>query len=176
MINLINITALGVILAVSLVNIVGADDSSAANPSGLGHHLSGIAKRLADHKHDHDGSDKHHKMMHNHLSRKVFDRACAASKDTIDEIVNCIKSNETMLKIVKPEVAAKCYQDAFGQSFDPKDMDIHKELICKNREKFEEMTACVYRKTAEALNPKEVDTMTGAMVDVGLCIINALDG
>lgn len=175
MINLINITALGVILAVSLVNLVGADDSSGTSNSGLGHHLSGVAKRLADHKHGHD-DDKHTKMMHSHLSRKVFDRACAASKDTIDEIVNCIKGNETLLKVIKPEVAAKCYEDAFGKPFDPKEMDLHKELICKNREKFEDMTACVYRKTAEAMKPQEMDTVTSAMVDVGLCIINALDG
>lgn len=169
---------------------------SLASGFELGRHLSLMVKRAAsdshaDHKeahhddkhghHDnkhghHKDTDKHTSMMHSHLSRKVFDRACAASKDTIDEVVACVSKNEHMLKIIKPEVAAKCYQDSFGQEFDPKDIIHHKELICKNREKFEDMTACVYRKTAEALDPKEIDQMTGAMVDVGLCIINALDG
>lgn len=117
----------------------------------------------------------HHSAMHNHLSRKVFDRACAASKDTIDEIVACLNNN-AVLKTVKIELAAGCYKDAFGVDFDPKEMSQHKDLICNNRDKFESMTSCVYRKTAESVDSKELEKMTEAMVDVGLCIINALDG
>ena len=121
-------------------------------------------------------SDDHAGMLHSHMSRKVFDRACAASKDTIDEIVACMTSNEALLKAVSKEVAANCYKEAFGMSFDPKDMQLHKDIICKNREKFEQMTACIYRKTAEALSKDEMSKLTDAMVDVGLCIVNALDG
>lgn len=117
----------------------------------------------------------HHTSIHNHLSRKVFDRACAASKDTIDEIVACL-TNSQVLKSVKVELAGSCYKDAFGVDFDPKDMTQHKDLICNNRDKFESMTSCVYRKTAESVDAKEFEKMTEAMVDVGLCIINALDG
>lgn len=117
-----------------------------------------------------------HSMMHSHLSRKVFDRACAASKDTIDEVVACITGNEHLIKAVKEEDANKCYKDAFGADFNPKEVLKHKELICNNREKFEEMTTCIYRKTAEALDKKEMDKLAESMVDVGLCIINALDG
>lgn len=172
----LKVTALFVSFIVAMSLLI-----SLASAFELGRHLSLMVKRSSNDKeahHDdkHGHRDKHMSSMHSHLSRKVFDRACAASKDTIDEVVACISKNENMLKIVKPEVAAKCYKDSFGEGFDPKDMAHHKELICKNREKFEDMTTCVYRKTAEALNPKEVDEMTSAMVDVGLCIINALDG
>lgn len=122
-------------------------------------------------------SDHHHKtMLHNHLSRKVFDRACAASKDTIDEIIACLTTNQALLKAVKEDTAKACYKDSFGLDFDPKDVIKHKELICNNREKFETMTTCVYKKTADVLDAKEMERMAEAMVDVGLCIINALDG
>lgn len=121
-------------------------------------------------------SPDHKTMMHSHLSRKVFDRACASSKDTIDEIVACIHNNEHLMKNINPETAAKCYKDAFGTEFNHAEMTKHKELICNNRDKFEEMTACVYRKTAEAMDMKQIERLTEAMVDVGLCIINALDG
>lgn len=119
---------------------------------------------------------EHHSMMHNHLSRKVMDRACAASKDTIDEIIGCMTSSEALVKAVKKETAALCYKEAFGQDFDEKDLSKHKELICNNREKFENMTTCVYRKTSEQLSAKEMEKLTEALVDIGLCIINALDG
>jgi len=122
-------------------------------------------------------SDAHARsMMHNHLSRKVFDRACAASKDTIDEIIACLTSNQALLKAVKEETAKSCYREAFGLDFDPKDVTKHKELICNNRDKFETMTTCVYKKTADVLDAKEMEKMAEAMVDVGMCIINALDG
>lgn len=117
-----------------------------------------------------------HSMMHNHLSRKVFERACAASKDTIDEIVACMTNNEALIKAVNPKTAANCHKEAFGLDFDPKDIGKHKDLICNNRDKFEQLTACIYRKTAEVLDRKEMDQLTEAIVDVGLCIINALDG
>lgn len=123
-----------------------------------------------------DDKSKHQHMVHNHLSRKVFDRACAASKDTIDEIVACITENQTLVKAVQPTLANSCHKDAFGIDFDQKDLSKHKDMICKNRDKFEDMTACIYRKMAESLDPKEMDKMAEAMVDVGLCIINALDG
>lgn len=174
--NQIKIIALplSVILVISLISLLvsGLAPKLTSDPELSRRHLSLVVKRAAKHELD----ANHSKMMHNHLSRKVFDRACAASKDTIDEVVACVTNNEQMLKMVKPEVAGKCYKDSFGQEFDPKEMMHHKELICTNRDKFEEMTACVYRKTAEAMNPKEIDTMTSAIVDVGLCIINALDG
>lgn len=114
-------------------------------------------------------------MLHNHLSRKVFDRACAASKDTIDEIVACLTGNEGLTKRVKADTANQCYKESFNVDFDPKDVTKHKELICNNREKFEEMTTCIYRKTSEVLDQKEIEKLTEALVDVGLCIINALD-
>lgn len=126
------------------------------------------------------GSDNHHEpdktMMHNHMSRKVFDRACAASKDTLDEIMACLHSNEHMIKAIKSDVAAECYKENFGVNFDPKETQKHKDLICNNRDKFESMTACTYRRTAQSLDSKEIEKLTEAMVDVGLCIINALDG
>lgn len=125
-------------------------------------------RRSADHK-------DHHSMMHNHLSRKVFDRACAASKDTIDEIVACLNNNP-IIKNTKKELALSCYKESYGMDFDPKDIAQHKDVICKDREKFEVMTGCVYKKTAESVDQKELDRLTEAMVDVGLCIINALDG
>lgn len=120
--------------------------------------------------------EDHSNMMHSHLSRKVFERACAASKDAIDEIIACLTTNEHLMKAINPEIAAKCYKDSFGLDFDPKDMGKHKELICNNRAKFEQMTTCAYRKTAEALDTKQLEKLTEAMVDVGMCIINALDG
>ena len=135
-----------------------------------------LVKRAAAAHADHKHSDKHSSMVHSHLSRKVFDRACAASKDTIDEVIACLTGNEIVNKTIKPETAGKCFQDSFGTEFDPKDAMKHKELICNNREKFENMTACIYRTTAESMDEKEFEKMTEAMVDVGLCIINALDG
>lgn len=140
--------------------------------------LSTISKRETtpksnDTKPQHDST---HHMLHNHLSRKVFDRACAASKDTIEEIIGCLTSNEHLTKAVNPETAAQCFKDAYGQAFDHKDMFKHKEMICKNRDKFEAMTTCIYRKTVEASDPKDIEKLSESMVDVGLCIINALDG
>lgn len=120
--------------------------------------------------------DDHRSMMHSHLSRKVFDRACAASKDTIDEILACLSNNEGLMKSVKRDTAAACYRESFELDFDPKDFSKHKDLICNNRDKFENMTACIYRKTAEVLDQKEMEKLTEALVDIGLCIINALDG
>lgn len=131
-----------------------------------------IMKRSADHKHD----DKHKAMMHNHLSRKVFDRACAASKDSIDEIVACVTTNEAIMKAVDAEVAQKCYKDTVGEDFDPKEMAKHKDLICKDREKLENLTSCIFSHTAGSLDSVRMEKLTEAMVDVGLCIINALDG
>lgn len=118
----------------------------------------------------------HHTMFHSHLSRKVFDRACTASKDTIDEIIACVTNSEMLTKTLKDQTAKDCYSEAFGADFDPKDVTKHKELICKNREKFETMTACIYKKTGELMDPKELEKFTESLVDVGLCIINALDG
>lgn len=154
--------------------------SLGASPGGGGGGALALFKRSAGaadhHNNTHKHSDKHTSMVHSHLSRKVFDRACAASRDTIDEIIACLTGNELLNKTIKPDTAAKCYKDAFNMDFDPKDMVKHKELICNNRDKFENMTACIYRTTAESMDEKEFDKMTEAMVDVGLCIINALDG
>lgn len=137
-----------------------------------------MMKRSASNHHDHHDHD--HKdagtMVHNHLSRKVFDRACAASKDSIDEIVACVTTNEGLMKAMDAKAAAQCYKDTFGQDFDPKDLNKHKELICKDREKFENLTACIYKQTAASLDKNELEKLAEAMVDVGLCIINALDG
>lgn len=121
-------------------------------------------------------ANQHHSMMHNHLSRKVFDRACAASKDTIDEIIACLTTNEGLMKAVKVDTAKTCYKEAFNMDFDPKDVIKHKELICNNRDKFEAMTTCIYKKTAEVADTKEMEKLTETLVDIGLCIINALDG
>lgn len=115
-------------------------------------------------------------MMHSHMSRKVFDRACAANKDTIDEIIDCLHNNEHLMKAIKSDIAGNCYKESFGIEFDPKDTDKHKNIICNNRDKFETMTSCAYRKTAESVDAKEIEKLTESMVDVGLCIINALDG
>lgn len=117
-----------------------------------------------------------HASMHSHLSKKVFDRACAASKDTIDEIIACLTSNPDLIKAVKHETAAGCYKEAYGVDFDPKETMQHKELICKQRDKFELMTSCVYRKTAEVSDSNQMQKLSEILVDVGLCIINALDG
>ena len=118
----------------------------------------------------------HHGMMHNHMSRKIFDRACAASKDTIDEIVACVTNNKSMLQAVKEGKGTACYKEAFGEDFKPTDLDRHKDLMCNNRDKFEALTTCIYSKAAESMSSKELEQMTEAMVDVGLCIINALGG
>lgn len=127
-------------------------------------------------KRSNESHNGHPGSIHNHMSRKVFDRACAASKDTIDEIISCITNNESMTKIVNPEMAASCYKQTYGQDFDHKDFSKHKDMICKERQKFEEMTTCIYKKTTESLGEKENDKLAEAMVDVGLCILNALDG
>lgn len=153
----LSLTLIGIGLVLAVKNI---DNVEAATGS--------IHRRSANDK-------DHHSMMHNHLSRKVFDRACAASKDTIDEIVACLDNN-AIIKSANKELAKSCYKDSYGIDFDPKVIAQNKEMICKNREKFEMMTGCVYRKTAESVDQKEFDRLTEAMVDVGLCIINALDG
>jgi len=130
---------------------------------------------VRDSKGNHHDHKQNNSNMHNHLSRRVFDRACAASRDTIDEILSCLVNNEHLTKSINPDTAKNCYKESFNIDFDPKDLVKHKDLICNNREKFELMTTCVYRKTAEVLDSKELEKLTEAMVDVGLCIINALD-
>lgn len=113
--------------------------------------------------------------IHHHLSRKVFERACSAPKDIIDEVVACVMKNEALNKVVKEEVAKKCYKDAFGADFDANEMAKHKELVCKNHSKFEEMTACVYHKMGETATRKEMHHLAEGLADVGLCIVNAID-
>lgn len=117
----------------------------------------------------------HKSMMHSHLSRKVFDRACAASRDTIDEIIACVTSSSLHTQ-ANVQASKDCYKETFGTDFDPNDVAKHKELICNNRDKFENLTGCVYKKIGELLDPKEMEKFTESLVDVGLCIINALDG
>lgn len=160
----INVVALAVLVIHGSIQIVAGDRQQGYTPQQP-------KVRLARSDHHH-----HTTMMHNHLSRKIFDRACAASKDTIDEVIACLTGNETLKKTVKEETAKKCYKDSFGMEFDPKDVSKHKDLMCNNRDKFESMTTCIYKKTADALGIKEIEKMAEAMVDVGLCIINALDG
>jgi hypothetical protein len=121
------------------------------------------------------GADHHKAMFHNHLSRKVFDRACSASKDTIDEIIACVTNSEILSKALKDAASKECYKTAFNAEFDPNDVTRHKDLICNNRDKFETMTACIYQKTSEMMDPKQMEKFTETLVDVGLCIINALD-
>lgn len=159
------------LIAASLLIVHGA------LPLGQANAMAGpqkLWKRAAENKTASNHS--HHHMIHSHLSRKVFERACAASKDTIDEIIACLTNNQQLVKTVKPESATSCFKETFGLEFDPTDFHKHKELICNNREKFESLTACIYRKTAEASDPKEMEKFMESLVDVGLCIINALDG
>lgn len=125
------------------------------------------------HKIEHD---KHHSMLHNHMSRKVFDRACAASKDVIDEIILCVTDNKDLMANMNLNVASTCYRNSFGVNFDVNDITKHKDLICKQRDKFEDMVACVYHEVTANATEKVIDQLTSALVDVGLCIINAIDG
>lgn len=154
------------VVAVSAQWLQGAAAAAAAHGGQAGATHSFRMRRSMD----------HNVMMHNHLSRKVFDRACAASKDTVDEILACVTGSDMLAKTLKDATAKHCYSEAFGDGFDPTDVTKHRELICKNREKFESMTACIYKKTGESLDPKEMEKFTESLVDVGLCIINALDG
>lgn len=118
----------------------------------------------------------HHIMLHTHMSRKVFDRACAASKDVIDEIILCVTNNKDLMKHLKFQNATVCHKEAFGTDFDPKDMAKHRDEICKSRDKFESMIGCVYEKISADATPQQMQELTEGMVDVGLCIVNALDG
>lgn len=133
--------------------------------------IKNIIKRSVKDSDHHDG----HGMMHSHMARKVFDRACAANKDTIDDIIECLHNNEHLMKAIKSDIAGSCYKESFGLEFDPKETEKHKNIICNNRDKFETMTSCAYRKTAESVDTKEIEKLTESMVDVGLCIVNALD-
>lgn len=129
------------------------------------------SKRFAiDHK------AKHQSMMHSHMSKKVFERACSASKDVVDEIILCVTDNKDLMKHLNLDNAAECHKEAFGTEFDKNDMLKHKDEICKQREKFEQMISCVYHKVTQNANDHMLEELTGALVDVGLCIINALDG
>ena len=157
------------------VIVISLADSDLAQAATIGRQ-STLANPLQRPRAKRSHHDHHQSMMHNHLSRKVFDRACAASKDTIDEIIACMTDNETLMKSVKREHAGDCYKEAFGQEFNQKEVVKHKELICNNRDKFEAMTACTYKKTGENMDAKEIEKLTEVLVDVGLCIINALDG
>lgn len=154
--------ALSVVLVVLLAVDFSAHQSRA---SGL------ISKRSIEHH-----KAKHHSMLHNHMSKKVFERACAAPKDVVQEIILCVTDNKDLMKNLNLDNASECHKEAFGTEFDKKDMMKHKDEICKQREKFEEMVSCVYHKVTENANEKVMEELTGAMVDVGLCIINALDG
>ena len=153
-------------LSASVLLLVVACSLQWAGCEARGQHLFRSRRNAHDHK----------SMFHNHLSRKVFDRACSASKDTIDEIIACVTKSEVVTKTLKDQGAKDCYKEAFNSDFDPNDVTKHKELICNNRDKFETMTACIYAKTGQALDPKQMEKLTESLVDVGLCIINALDG
>lgn len=82
----------------------------------------------------------HHTSMHHHLSRKILDKACAASKDTIEEIVGCFKNNKTVNSALKPEVAQSCHKEAFGVEFKLNEIQKHKEEICQHKDKFEQVS------------------------------------
>ncbi|KAG9509125.1 hypothetical protein GZH46_02365, partial [Fragariocoptes setiger] len=119
--------------------------------------------------------DSTEKSMHSHLSRKVLERACAAGKDAIDEIIACFSNNMAAKAMLKPELALKCHKEAFNIEFDMNDIEKHRQLICENRDKFEMMTACVYRQATANVDIKQREIFAEAMVDLGLCIINALN-
>lgn len=167
-----SIAKLNLILLIAIVALYSAADvgqAAAGAASARNGNLARLSRSAAE-KHPHQV------MMHNHLSRKVFDRACAASKDTIDEIFACLTSNDVLMKSVKASSAKECYKEAYGQEFNADEVLKHKELICNNRDKFESMTACIYKKTADSMDAKEMEKLTETLVDVGMCIINALDG
>lgn len=123
-----------------------------------------------------DSHGKVHAMFHSHMSKKVFDRACSASKDVIDEIVGCMNGNSLMMKHMNDPGNRNCFKESFGIEFDPKDVTKHRDLICKQRDKFEEMVSCSFLKISESSTAKDMESLTEAMVDVGLCVINAIDG
>lgn len=120
-------------------------------------------------------AEKHHLAMHTHMSRKVLDRACAASKDVIDEIIACVTNNKTLMESKQWQKAAECHKEAFGVDFDPKDLTKHHAEICQQKDKFETMVGCVYEKISNESTSAEMQQLTESMVDVGLCIVNALD-
>lgn len=110
--------------------------------------------------------------MHSHMSRKILDRACKASKDTLDEVMQCIIKNELYEK--HRDKGKKCFKETFNEEFNHDDMAKHRDLLCKNKDKMEEMTSCMYHQMMH-LDQAELDRIADAMVDVGMCIINALD-
>lgn len=119
-------------------------------------------------------------IIHGHLSRKVYERVCKASKDSIDEIVACMTNNESLLSTFKDSPSASggggsCYKEAFGEDFDPKAVARHHELVCKRREMFETLLSCMYKRATSIADPKELENFTDGLVDAGMCIINALD-
>jgi hypothetical protein len=112
--------------------------------------------------------------FHQHISRKVLDYACAASKDTVDEIMACTTKNEYLSGSSKLASVKNCYTETYGTPFDPNDAAKHKELICKNRDKFELLTACFYQRLVDEMTIKELERFGASLVDLGLCIVNAL--
>lgn len=69
----------------------------------------------------------------------------------------------------------KCFKETFGEEFSKNDMAKHRDMLCKNKEKMEDMTSCMYHQMMH-LDKEELDRIADQMVDVGMCIINALDG
>lgn len=113
-------------------------------------------------------------MLRTRMLQMVLDRACAASDDIIFEMIDCVISNDVVIKSIRIDVANKCYKDAFGRDFDP-DIPKQKAIICKEREKFEGLAKCIRQKTIERLSPKERDKLRQSLLDVGLCVMNSLD-
>lgn len=155
--NLVSIAALLLILSVNLI-----DDRVEA---------SIIKNKIEEYRQNH-----RHKILHNHMSKKIFDRACAASKDVIEEVILCVTDNKDLLAHFQMDAASNCYKTTYGTDFDRKDLMKHHEEICKQREKFEDLIGCVYHQMTANATAKVMDEISNSLVDVGLCIINALDG
>lgn len=113
--------------------------------------------------------------MNKQMIRRILDRACNASEETLSEVVGCFIGNRELAKSVKAKTATECFKEAYGANLEVADMFKSRDVICNQRDKFDLLTECMIERTTANLNKEQADRVNEAFVDVGLCIVDALD-
>lgn len=116
-------------------------------------------------------------QMRQRFAKRIFKQACAANKDTIDEMMKCYHKSDFLVQTVRGEDLAKtCYKKVYGTEFDHKDVMTHKEIVCKSPEKLEQMRACLIKNVTEKLSQTDLRKLPAALRDVGRCALEVLNG
>lgn len=61
-------------------------------------------------------ADHFHHNIYNHMSKKIMERVCKASKETLGQVVDCLVKSQAFDEKAK-ELGHKCYIETYGVEF-----------------------------------------------------------